>query len=235
MGDNLDSLPAAYAQWRASTLGRITDALEQDLILELAAPAGGCRVLDTGCGDGALAAALAGRGAEVFGVDSSQGMIAAARRRAQTQRADAHFAVAQAERLPFASENFDTVVAITVLCFIPDPAAAMAEMTRVLKPGGRLILGELGSRSTWAVVRRIKGWLGSPVWRAARFRSPGKLKAMTRAAGLSEVAVRGAIFYPPTGVAARLLAPADRTLGAVTTLGAAFLALSAEKPRQATG
>jgi len=48
---------------------------------------------------------------------------------------------------------------------------------------------------------------------------------------LTNIAVHGAIFYPPTGVAARLLAPADRALGAVTKLGAAFLALSAEKPR----
>jgi len=227
----LDALPEAYADWRCSTLGRVTDALEKRLLLDRIGPARGLRVLDVGCGDGVLAAALAGRGAEVFGVDASPGMITAARRRARAQQADAHFAVAQAERLPFASESFDAAVAITVLCFIPDPAAAMDEMARVLKPGGRLILGELGSRSTWAAMRRIKGWLGSPVWRAARFRSAGELRRMARAAGLTDVAVRGAIFYPPMGMAAQLLAPADRTLGSVTTLGAAFLALSAEKPR----
>ncbi|MFP4537666.1 MAG: class I SAM-dependent methyltransferase [Dichotomicrobium sp.] len=235
MSDDLDGLGDAYADWRASTLGRITDALEQGLVLDLIGPPDGRRILDVGCGDGVLATMLARRGAQVFGVDASPRMIAAARRRGRVEGAKARFAVARAERLPFASECFDSVVAVTVLCFIADPAAALAEMARVLKPGGRLILGELNSRSTWAAVRRIKGWLGSPVWRAAHFRSPGELRRLAIAAGLSDVAVRGAIFYPPKGAAARLLAPTDRLLGRVTTLGAAFLALSAEKSAQGGG
>jgi len=233
LDDDLDRLPAAYAHWRAGTLGQITDSLEQDLILDLVGSAGGRRVLDVGCGDGVLAASLAGRGAQVFGVDASLGMIAAARLRAQAGQTDGHFAVAHAERLPFEADSFDAVAAITLLCFIPNAAAAISEMNRVLKPGGRLILGELGKGSTWAALRCIKGWLGSPVWRAARFRTPRDLRRLARSAGLINVAVTGAIFYPPMGMAARLLAQADRTLGSVTTLGAAFLALSAEKPQRA--
>jgi ubiquinone/menaquinone biosynthesis C-methylase UbiE len=235
LDNDLDRIGEAYADWRASTLGRITDTLEQDLIFELIEPAKDRQVLDVGCGDGVLATALSKCGMYVFGIDASPRMIAAARRRARVTEAEARFAVARAERLPFASGSFDTVAAITVLCFIPNAASALDEMARVLKPGGRLILGELGNRSTWAAVRRIKGWLGSPVWRLARFRSPGELQRLASGAGLTNVAVRGAIYYPPIGVAARLLAPADRTFGAVTTLGAAFLALSAEKPYKAAG
>jgi SAM-dependent methyltransferase len=125
------------------------------------------------------------------------------------------------------------VVAITVLCFIPDPADSLREMVRVLKPGGRLIIGELGRSSSWAAVRRVKGWLGSPVWSRARFRSPSELRQLAIGAGLVDVSVMGAVFYPPIGLAARLLRPIDRRLGACTTTGAAFLVLAATKPQGA--
>ena len=107
---------------------------------------------------------------------------------------------------------------------------AIAEMARVLKPGGRLIIGELGGRSLWAAYRRIRGWLGHPLWRAARFRSQAELRQLVSGAGLDVLEMRGAAYYPPCGAAARLLAVVDPWLGRRTTLGAAFIALSAAKP-----
>jgi hypothetical protein len=67
------------------------------------------------------------------------------------------------------------------------------------------------------------------VWRRARFRSPPELKRLAMGAGLADASVIGAIFYPPVGIAARLLGPLDRRLGERTTLGAAFLVLVAAK------
>lgn len=123
------------------------------------------------------------------------------------------------------------VVAVTVLCFVKDAAVVLKEMARVLKPGGRLIVGELGRHSTWAAIRRINGWLGSPVWSHARFRSASVLREFVKEASLIDVSVHGAIYYPPFGIVARLLGPLDRKIGACTTTGAAFLALAATKPR----
>lgn len=231
MGD--DGMQAAYAAWRESTLGRITDALERDLLLERIGRPSGLRVLEVGCGDGDLAIELASRDAHVTGVDRSERMIAAARERAAA-KGDTRFQVASAEALPFDNDAFDVVLAVTVLCFVADATAAMNEMTRILKPGGRLIIGELGRYSSWAALRRLKGWFGSSIWSVARFRTPAELTRLANAAGLAEVSVTGGVFYPPLGLAARLLGPIDRKIGAWTTLGAAFLALSARKPHHPT-
>lgn len=229
-GGNLEGLPSAYAAWRASTLGRITDALEQELVLDLIGPVAGMHILDVGCGDGVLAAELARRGAVVTGIDSSSRMIAAARRRAREHGVDVTFYVATAQELPFAPDAFDTVVAVTALCFVADAAPVLGEMTRVLRPGGRVVIGELGKWSAWAIERRLRGWLGHPVWRQARFRTAHELRHLADGSGFVVETLHGAIYYPPCGLAARLLEPIERLVGRLTTFGAAFLALAATKP-----
>lgn len=220
--------PATYREWRASTLGRITDACEAAAMQPLLGEVAGLDVLDIGCGDAALAVELARRGARVTGIDPDPAML-----RAGAARAAAHgVALAQGriEALPFASARFDRVVAVTVLCFVPDAAAAWSEMARVLRPGGRLVIGELGQWSLWAARRRVRGWLGARLWRAATFRSAGELRRAAAAAGLVVENVRGAVFYPPVAALARLAAPADAWLGRRATFGAAFIALAARKP-----
>ena len=58
--------------------------------------------------------------------------------------------IAAAEQLPFGDRSFDIVSLITVLAFMPKPGLALAEIARVLRPGGRLVLGDLGKWSSWA-------------------------------------------------------------------------------------
>jgi ubiquinone/menaquinone biosynthesis C-methylase UbiE len=90
------------------------------------------RVLEIGCGEGMLLAALTG--AAKFGIDPSVQALVRAKRRS---RADC--AVARAEALPFPPECFDVVVAVAVMEHFEDPDAATAEIQRVLKPSGRYI------------------------------------------------------------------------------------------------
>jgi ubiquinone biosynthesis O-methyltransferase len=227
---SLAGLPSAYDRWRGSTLGRITDEIELDLILDLIGDVSGRTVLDVGCGDGELAVELWKRGAKVTGIDVSARMIESARERALQHDADVTFKVATAQDLPFAPHAFDVVVAVTVLCFVEDAAAVLRETARVLRPGGRLVIGELGRWNTWAAARRIRGWLGNPLWRQARFRTADELRLVAHGAGFLVEALQGAIYYPSCGLAARLFGPVDRHIGRLATFGAAFLALAATKP-----
>jgi 2-polyprenyl-3-methyl-5-hydroxy-6-metoxy-1,4-benzoquinol methylase len=225
--------PELYGAWRAAGIGVLTEGIERALVLELAGTVAGKRVLDIGCGDGEFALDLAARGAKVCGIDASESMIAAAR--ARPGAAGVAFEVAAAQALPFPAASFDIAVAMTILCFVADAAPVFREAARVLQPGGRLVIGELGKWSSWAAARRLRAWGGSPVWSRARFRTRRELEALAEAAGLSVETVRGAVFYPRIAALARLLAPLDPKLGRLTTLGAAFIALSARKAARSSG
>ena len=88
-------------------------------------------------------------------VDLSSAMLSLARQRADALGRVVEFSVADAQALPFETAQFDTVVATLALCSIPDDRAGVAEMTRVLKPGGRLVLLD-HVRSPVAPVRAVQ-------------------------------------------------------------------------------
>lgn len=222
--------PEDYAHWRASAIGAITERLEEEVIFDLAGDLRGRRVLDVGCGDGTYSLLACQAGGRVIGVDISSAMLAAARRRAQTQCPGAiEWYQASADRLPFKSQVFDIVMAVTTLCFVEDPRRAVLEAARVLHPGGRLILGELGRYSLWALSRRIRAWLGASTWRNARFWTTRELRRLVEQADLRFNSVRGCVYYPPMEPAARLMVKADRVLSCLGSVCAAFLAIRADK------
>jgi ubiquinone/menaquinone biosynthesis C-methylase UbiE len=222
--------PEVYKRWRDSEVGAITEKLEYELILRLVGDVSGARVLDIGCGDGLLAVLLGNRGANVVALDASEAMLAAAGERATQEQLDIELSVGRAESLPFPNESFDVVTAITILCFVAEAEQTFREIGRVLRPGGRLIIGELGKWSTWAAGRRIRSWFGSPLWRCGHFRTARELQRLSRAGGLIPDRVRGAVYYPRSRYGARWLSRYDAWFARRSTLGAAFLAVSAVKP-----
>jgi SAM-dependent methyltransferase len=159
-------------------------------------------------------------------------MLSAAR--ARTLGSDdrrVHLVQADATRLPLASNGCDAALAITLLCVANDPPAIMAELTRVVRPGGLVVVGELGRWSTWAASRRVHGWLRGGLWAAARFWTVPKLRTLMRRSGLQPSARAAAVFYPPSVPFATLLGPLDRFLGRLTWIGAAFIAVASRKPK----
>jgi trans-aconitate methyltransferase len=131
--------PATYARH-----GRFVSDLGAGVV-DLLAPRPGERILDLGCGDGALTERLAAAGAEVVGVDASQEQVAAARARGLDAR------VADGARLPFAAE-FDAVFSNAALHWMADADAVIASVFRALRPGGRFV-AEMGGAGNVAAIR----------------------------------------------------------------------------------
>ncbi len=134
--NDYDSFAEAYS---AETEANLVNAYyARPAILALAGDVAGRRILDAGCGSGPLFAALRDRGAIVTGIDTSTGMLELARRRLGA-RADLQVADLGSP-LPFPDGVFDDVIASLVLHYLEDWGPALAELRRVLKPGGRMIV-----------------------------------------------------------------------------------------------
>ncbi|MFC9897543.1 class I SAM-dependent methyltransferase [Nocardia sp. NPDC127579] len=140
-------------------------AMNAGLVEELStALPDGSRVLDVGCGGGQLALELSARnpGLRIVGVDADPGQVRRAARRV-VQRADRlRFERASADRLPFPDDSFDAVVSVGSVKHWPDAAAGMAEMVRVLRPGGLLRVLEADRSTTLADARITVGCLQYP-------------------------------------------------------------------------
>ncbi len=115
-------------------------------VLEWLAAKPGERILDLGCGDGQLTLRIAATGAIVQGVDASVQMVAAARDRGVAVEE------ASAESLPYPAATFDAVFSNAALHWVRDHDAMMAEVHRVLKPGGRFV-AEMGGHGNIAAMR----------------------------------------------------------------------------------
>lgn len=120
------------------------------------------RILDIGIGSGHNLAFLA-RDSEIVGLDPAEALLAKAQRRMIAAGRPALLIRGDAERMPLADASFDSALLTWTLCSIPDPAAALAEIRRVLRPGGVLHYVEHGS----APEMRVRRWQDrlTPAWR----------------------------------------------------------------------
>jgi ubiquinone/menaquinone biosynthesis C-methylase UbiE len=129
----------------------------------------GRRVLEIGCGRGGFSAYLAGQGAELTAADFSPAAVEmAARRLTPFERAEA--VVADLDALSFERASFDVVVSLDTIEHVPHPARAVAELVRVLRPGGTLLLttnNYFGLIGVWRAAMAIAGFrfteFGQPI------------------------------------------------------------------------
>ncbi len=131
------------ATWMAGDYGHFAKYLEPGALEFLARfpVAPGTRVLDVACGAGQLAIPLARAGANVTGIDIAANSIAQAWVRAEAEGLTAQFDEGDAEELPYDQASFDMVFSLIGAMFAPRPERVAAELVRVCRPGGRIIMG----------------------------------------------------------------------------------------------
>ena len=130
------------ATWTAGDFGRIARGYARgssEFIARLGLEPGE-RVLDVACGTGNLAIPAARTGASVTGIDIASNLIAQARARATVDRLSIAFDLGDAEQLPYATGSFDTVVTMFGSIFAARPERATAELLRVTRSGGRIVM-----------------------------------------------------------------------------------------------
>jgi 2-polyprenyl-6-hydroxyphenyl methylase / 3-demethylubiquinone-9 3-methyltransferase len=154
----------------------------------------GATVLDVGCGAGFLSNHLARAGFQVTGVDASRESIDVAARHDTTH--SARYLLADALALPFANGSFDVVCAMDFLEHVEDPAGAIAEMARVLKPGGVFFFHTFNRNFlAWLVVIKGVEWFVKNTPRHMHvlrlFIKPSELRRMCASNGLEVSVLQG--------------------------------------------
>jgi SAM-dependent methyltransferase len=169
--------------------------LAGEIFLDWVAPPSGLRCIDIGCGNGAFTELLIDRcsPAEVQGIDPSQAQIDFARTRPAGRLAQ--FQLGDAMALPFTDNSFNAAFMALVIFFVPEPAKGVAEMTRVVRPGGTvaayawdMLGGGFPMEPIFSEIRALgQSTLGPPRPEAASLKP---LRALWSGAGLAQVETR---------------------------------------------
>jgi arsenite methyltransferase len=159
----------------------------------------GERILDVGCGPGFYVAETldrVGPGGSVVGVDTSAPMLAIARKRV-AGRENVELREGAATALPVDDASFDAALSVQVFEYIPETAAALAELRRVVRPGGRILIWDVDwgtlswhSADTERMDRAMRAWDAH----LAHPKLPRALTAQLRAAGFEDVRFEGHVF-----------------------------------------
>ncbi len=205
-----------YEAWYGTPRGAWIAAREFALMMRLLRPEKGTSLLDVGCGTGQFSRRFAAYGLRVAGLDPDAGML----HHARSLAGGVDYIEGRSEALPFADTAFDYCAAVTSLCFVQDPARALAEMWRVARRA--VVLGLLNRHSLLYHRKRGRGGYAGARWDrvadvrrwAAVLSPPPKMRWGS------------AVFLPGGGPAARL---AERLLPARLPWGG-FLAVVLEKP-----
>jgi ubiquinone/menaquinone biosynthesis C-methylase UbiE len=117
----------------------------------------GTRMLDVACGAGQIAFPAARAGARVIGIDIAANSIALARARAEAEGLGIQFDEGDAEMLPYADGSFDLVISLIGAMFAPQPERVAAELVRVCRPGGRIVMANWTPESFMSQLFKIIG------------------------------------------------------------------------------
>jgi SAM-dependent methyltransferase len=189
---------AAYDAWFDRPWGAYAMEVEHRLLLASLPAVTGLRVCDAGCGTGRLTHRLEHEGADVIGVDRDRASLVVAARHVAGP-----LVVGNVHALPFRAGQFDVTFAVTVCEFTADPAVTIAELARVTRPGGFVVVGSLNRRSPWGWLNRQQ--FDGPPWSGARFLDREALTRIGSAHG--STTWRTGLFSPRALTGARIWGP----------------------------
>jgi ubiquinone/menaquinone biosynthesis C-methylase UbiE len=144
-----DSEADKYDQWYETPLGNFVNLLEKQAIYSLLNPSPGETVLDVGCGTGNYSIELAGRDCIVTGVDNSKNMIEIAKWKAASRNLKINFVFADVSLLPFDDNIYDSAICVAAVEFFGNRQKGIDEIFRVVKPGGKIVIGFINKNSGW--------------------------------------------------------------------------------------
>lgn len=204
------SLATEYDQWHIKVLEADPDHADESspwykLVLEYLEPVDGKRILEVACGRGGFSRLLATKGAIVCGADFSESAIQIAKDKLARIPALADrvtYQQADAQKLPFDDAAFDIVVSCETIEHVPDPQAAVREMSRVCEPGGMLYLTTpnylnlIGLYKLFVAITRKKSqsYFAQPLDRHSLFFQTRKL---ARTAGWQIITSDGTVHQAP--------------------------------------
>lgn len=152
-----DQSAETYDEWCSTPLGSFVDELEKQIMKKIAQPKQGEKALDLGCGTGIYSLWLSEQGVYVTGIDISSEMLKKAKSKAENKNQNIEFIKGDVHSLPFPDQTFDLIISNIVLEFVDSPKKVISEGLRVLKPGGRLVIGMIGKHSDWAKMYEMRG------------------------------------------------------------------------------
>jgi ubiquinone/menaquinone biosynthesis C-methylase UbiE len=177
-----------YDRWYDTGWGRYAFTIELAAIQAATGSLPGLRLIDVGCGTGRFTRALADDAESVIGVDRDPAMLSVAVRRLP----DVPLVQADINQLPFPAATFDIAVAVCVLEFTSDPAVVVAELARIVRPGGQIVIGVLNPTSPWGLTHGRR--FHTAPWTEATFLNRRELRRL--AAGHGTARVRRALYAP---------------------------------------
>lgn len=189
-----DSEAATYDQWYETPLGKFVDSIETREIISLLHPTKGIHVLDAGCGTGNYSIKLARLGCIVTGADISEKMLAVARNKAKDFEHIISFINCNIDSLPFASEEFDAAVSVVALEFVENQQKALDELFRVVRRGGKIVVGCINRDSAWGELYQSDYFQKNTVFKYAKLLDIDRIKLFHPNELTS---IRKSLFTPP--------------------------------------
>ncbi|MCY0899558.1 MAG: class I SAM-dependent methyltransferase [Firmicutes bacterium] len=189
-----DRVAVRYDRFCETPLGAFVESVEHRLLGELLELRPDDRVIDLGCGTGTFTLWMADIGCQVVGVDESEAMLSKARAKS-VGRQSISWILGDLSHLLWPTNTFDAALMQVTLEFVDDPASSLKEAWRVLKPGGRLVLGLIHGSGPWAHHYRLRAQSDpTSVYRGAHFWT---LPELTELMGESPARVAAGLYVGP--------------------------------------